>query len=116
MSFLKTLQLSHLRNDIYIYIYIYIYIQHISTFLCSPYLGMKKKQKLSRIWQLSLTDATSPALTCCVTDPSFRLTSRQLPGGDLDPVWTGMAVNCSIFARGAKLSNSNCESLQNTFI
>jgi hypothetical protein len=93
-----------------------LYILHLSIFLCSPFLVMKEKQTLSCIWQLSPTDGTIPALTWCATDPSFRMKSRQLPGGNLDPVWTGMAANCSIFTPDAKLSNSNCERLQNTFI
>jgi hypothetical protein len=79
-------------------------------------LAMIEKPKLSHIWQLPLTDGTIPALTWCATDPLFRLTRRHLPGGDLDHEWTWMAANCSIFAPGPKLSNSNCERLQNTFI
>jgi hypothetical protein len=42
---------------------IYAYFLHLSTFLCSPFLAMIEKPKLSHIWQLPLTDGTIPALT-----------------------------------------------------
>jgi hypothetical protein len=97
------------------YIYIYIYIFAFINLSVLSIFGYERKTKVIRYWRLSFTNGTIPALTRFATDPSFRLTSRQLPGGDLDPVWTGMA-NCSIFAPGAKLSSSNCERLQNMFI